>query len=231
MNSDDTSNNSKLSATGPHAGGKIFLAGEPLATARGAMLMVHGRGATAADILSLAAELDVPGFAYVAPQAVGNTWYPYPFMTPMELNEPWLSSALSVLGATVQLIEQEGIPATRLMLLGFSQGACLATEFSVRNARRYGGIVGLSGGLIGPEGTPREYEGSLEGTPVFLGCSDVDPHIPKARVLESEGVFKRLGAEVTARIYANMGHTINEDEIEFVRGMMLGVGSRRGERK
>jgi predicted esterase len=162
----------------------------------------------------------VPAFAYIAPQAVGNTWYPYPFMTPTERNEPWLSSALSLLVETVWWINNQGIPTEKLIVLGFSQGACLATEFTARNARRYGGIAGLSGGLIGPDGTPRDYPGSLEGTPVFLGCSDIDFHIPKERVLETEQVLKRLGGEVTARLYPNMGHMVNEDEIEAVRSIM-----------
>ena len=208
---------------GPHAGAGLRVAGEAVESAKAAMLMVHGRGATAESILLLADELDVPGFTYIAPQAVGNAWYPYPFMTPMERNEPWLSSALSVLGATMRWIEGQGIAAEKIILLGFSQGACLATEFVARNARRYGGIASLSGGLIGPDGTPRDYPGSLEGTPVFLGCSDVDFHIPKERVLETARVLEELGGEVTARLYPNMDHTINRDEIEFVRGMMEGV--------
>lgn len=213
-------NNTPPIATGPHAGAEVLVAGEPTGNAKAAMLMVHGRGATAESILSLAGELDVPGFAYVAPQAVGNTWYPYPFMTPMERNEPWLSSALSVLAETLGWIESQGISAEKVIVLGFSQGACLATEFTARNARQYGGIVGLSGGLIGPDSTPRDYPGSLEGTPVFLGCSDVDFHIPKERVLETEQVLRQLGGEVTARLYPNMGHTVNEDEIEAVRTIM-----------
>jgi predicted esterase len=207
-------------ASGPHAGANLLLAGEPLATARAVMLMVHGRGATAESILSLAPELAVSGFAYVAPQAAGNTWYPYPFMMPTQMNEPWLSSALSLLAATTRWIAGEGVPPERLILLGFSQGACLATEFAARNARHYGGIAGLSGGLIGPEGTSRDYLGSLDGTPIFLGCSDVDFHIPKERVLETAQVFERLGGSVTTRLYPNMDHTINTDELNHVRSIM-----------
>jgi predicted esterase len=187
--------------------------------------MVHGRGATAESILMLAGELDRPGFAYLAPQAAGDSWYPYSFLAPIASNEPWLSSALRAVGDALAMIEEAGIPAERTILLGFSQGACLALEFAARHARRYGGLVGLSGGLIGPDGTPRNYAGSFEGTPVFLGCSDVDPHIPKERVLLTEEVLRRMGAEVTARLYANMGHTVNRDEIAFVRGMMEGVVS------
>lgn len=205
---------------GIHQGQPIRTAGQPLDTARAAMVMVHGRGATAESILSLAAELQHPEFAYLAPQAAGNTWYPNGFMTPLAGNEPYLSSALAVLADLLARITQAGIPPERTMLLGFSQGACLSVEFAARQARRYGGVVGLSGGLIGPDGTPRDYPGSFEGTPVFLGCSDVDFHIPKERVSLSAKVLRHLGGNVTERLYPGMGHTINQDEIDFVRGMM-----------
>jgi predicted esterase len=184
------------------------------------MLMVHGRGATAQDILSLTNEFDQPGLAYLAPQAADNTWYPNRFLVPLAENEPWLSSALTLLGGVVADIVSAGIPPERIVLLGFSQGACLALEFAARNARRYGGIVGLSGALIGPADTPREYPGSLAGTPAFLGCSDADPHVPKEYVNHTAIVLSRLGGEVTERLYPNMGHTINPDEIDFVRGML-----------
>jgi phospholipase/carboxylesterase len=207
--------------TGPHAGAEVLATGQPLEKATAAMIMVHGRGATARDILSLAAALDSPQFAYLAPQAKGNTWYPNPFIAPIHSNEPWLSSAITLLEALLAQVEEVGIPAERTMLLGFSQGACLTTEFVARHARRYGGVAGLSGGLIGPDGTPRDYPGSLDGTPIFLGCSDVDPHIPKARVLETERVLSSLGGIVTARLYPNMGHMVIDDELEFVRKMML----------
>jgi predicted esterase len=187
------------------------------------MIMVHGRGATAQSILSLADEFQQSEFAYLAPQAAGNTWYPYSFMQPLESNEPYLSSALAAVGDVLKRVNEAGIPSERVMLLGFSQGACLALEFAARNAYRYGGIVGLSGGLIGPDGTSRNYPGSLDATPAFLGCSDVDGHIPKERVLFSAEVLTRLGAQVTTRLYPNMAHTVNEDEIEFVRGMMAAL--------
>jgi phospholipase/carboxylesterase len=203
-----------------HQGQPVLTAGAPPAEAKAAMLIVHGRGATAESILTLAEELDRPGYAYLAPQAAGDSWYPYSFLAPIADNEPWLSSALAAVGAALALIEEAGIPPERTILLGFSQGACLALEFAARQARRYGGLVGLSGGLIGPDGTPRDYQGSFEGTPVFLGCSDVDFHIPKERVLHTEDVLRRMGGEVTVRLYANMGHTVNRDEIAFVRGMM-----------
>jgi phospholipase/carboxylesterase len=208
---------------GPHQGQPIRMAGEPISRARAAMLMVHGRGASAADILSLADELAQPGFAYLAPQAAGNTWYPNRFLVPVAQNEPWLSSALAFLGVVLGEIINAGIPYERIMLLGFSQGACLTLEYAARHARRYGGIAGLSGALIGPDDAPRDYPGSLAGTPVFLGCSDVDFHVPKERVSQTAEVLTRLGAEVTERLYPGMGHNVNQDEIDFVRGMMQGL--------
>lgn len=205
---------------GPHQGQPTLIRGERLSQARAAMLMVHGRGATAEDILSLAGELNQAGFAYLAPQAAGNTWYPNRFLVPLDENEPWLSSALSFVGDIYSQIINAGLPPERVMLLGFSQGACLTLEFSARNARRHGGIVGLSGALIGPDDAPRDYKGSLEATPVFLGCSDVDFHVPKERVDQTAEVLRRLGGEVTKRLYPNMDHSVNLDEINFVRGMM-----------
>jgi len=203
-----------------HRGQPVLAAGRPLADADAAMVLVHGRGGSAEDILGLAAELGRPELAYLAPQAAGHSWYPYTFLAPLQQNEPGLSSGLDQLGALVAHLEQAGIPAERVVLLGFSQGACLSLEFAARNARRYGGVVALSGGLIGPPGTPRDYPGGLNGTPVFLGCSDRDPHIPKDRVDESAKVFERMGATVTERIYPGMGHTINEDELDFVRDLL-----------
>ncbi len=203
-----------------HRGQPVLAAGRPLADAGAAMMLVHGRGGSAEDILGLAADLDRPELAYLAPQAAGHSWYPYSFLAPLEQNEPGLSSALDQLGALVAHLEHAGIPAERIVLLGFSQGACLSLEFAARNAKRYGGVVALSGGLIGPPGTPRDYQGVFNGTPVFLGCSDRDPHIPKDRVDESAQVFERMGAAVTERIYPGMGHTVNEDEMDFVRGLL-----------
>ena len=210
--------------SGPHEGQPILEAGEPLATARAAMILVHGRGASAADIMTLGAELMHPGVAYRAPQAAGNAWYPNPFTAPMESNEPYLSSALEVLASLLAEIEKT-VPADRIILLGFSQGACLTLEFAARHARRYGGVVGLSGGLIGPDGTPRDYSGTFDETPAFIGCSDVDPHIRKDRVLEAAEVYRRMGAKVTAKLYPGMGHTVNEDEIEAAREIVAATAS------
>jgi predicted esterase len=209
-----------LAKDDPHSGQPILSAGSPLAQARGAMLLVHGRGASAGDILTLASEFNRPDFAYLAPQAAGNTWYPERFLAPIEQNEPWLSSALALLDRTLAQIKAAGFPLERTILLGFSQGACLALEFAARYARRYGGVAGLTGSLIGPANTPRAYSGSLDGTPVFLGCSDVDYHIPKERVVDTAEVMEHLGGAVTVRFYPGMGHTVNRDEIEFVTGMM-----------
>jgi phospholipase/carboxylesterase len=211
-----------------HEGQPVLSAGEPLALARAAVVMMHGRGATAADILTLAVELERPGFAFLAPQAANNTWYPNRFTEPIPSNEPWLSSALASVDGALDQVVAAGIPAERTMLLGFSQGACLALEFAARNARRYGGVVGMSGGLVGPDDTPRNYPGSLAGTPIFLGCSDVDPHIPKERVSETAQVLTALGAKVTMRLYPNMGHTVTQDEVDFVRGMMADLMTSEG---
>ena len=205
---------------GPHQGQPVLTAGEPLDKAKAAMIMVHGRGASAEDILSLTPELNQLGFAYLAPQAAGYAWYPNSFLAPIASNEPGLSSALAVITSLFAKLAEAGISPERTILLGFSQGACLSLEFAARNARRYGGLAGLSGGLIGPDGTPRDYPGSLDGTPVFLGCSDVDPHVPKKRVEISAEVLQRLGGNVTTRLYPRMGHTVNRDEISQVQDIM-----------
>lgn len=208
---------------GPHEPRIAATAGEPLESAQAAVIMVHGRGDSAPGILGLASAIHVPGVAYVAPQATHNTWYPNSFMAPMESNQPWLDSALQTVGGVVEQVVDAGVPHDKIVLLGFSQGACLASEYMARNARRYGGLAALSGGLIGPEGTPRDYDGALSGTPVFLGCSDVDPHIPVERVHETGEVLTRLGANVDKRIYTNFGHTVNQDEADAVRAMLQTV--------
>jgi phospholipase/carboxylesterase/glyoxalase family protein len=206
----------------PHKGARVLEAGDALGKARAAMILLHGRGASAEDVMTIAAELPQPGFAYLAPQAAGNAWYPNPFTAPLEANEPYLSSALELVGTVLARVE-ETIPAQRVIVLGFSQGACLALEFAARHARRYGGVVGLTGGLIGPDGTPREYPGNFDGTPVFIGSSDVDPYIGKDRVLEAGEVFKRMGAQVTVRLYPGMGHTVNQDEIAAVKEIVEAI--------
>ena len=203
--------------TDPREGLPRAQAGAPLQRAKAAMVMLHGRGASAENILSLADVLAQPDIAYLAPQAPGHAWYPQSFLAPIERNEPHLSRALESLGDLLARLAAFGFPAGKVILLGFSQGGCLATEFAARNARRYAGVIGLSAGLIGPPGTPRDYAGSLEGTPVFLGCSDVDPHIPLERVQESTRVLRALGGEVTERVYPGFGHAINDDEIAQVR--------------
>ena len=212
---------------GPHDAQPVLQGGEPLETARAAMLLVHGRGASAADILTIGGELQHAGFAYLAPEAAGHAWYPNPFTAPIETNEPYLSSALSLLEGLLEKIGKH-VPPERTILLGFSQGACLTLEFAARHARRYGGVVGFSGGLIGPDGLPREYPGSFEGTPVFIGCSDVDPHIAKHRVVEAGDVLKKMGASVTVRLYPGMGHTVNADELHSAAQVVEAVAHEVG---
>lgn len=206
-----------------HNPNNIRTAGRPLEEAQKVMIMVHGRGGSATDMLSLANHIQDKDFAFVAPEAQGNTWYPYSFLRPMEENEPYLSSALEVLaGLRARLQSDFNFKLPQIYWLGFSQGACLLLEFVARNPSEYGGIFGLSGGLIGPAETPRNYEGSFGNTPIFLGCSDRDSHIPKERVLESESVFQRMGADVTAKLYPNFPHSINEDELNVVNLLIAG---------
>lgn len=205
---------------GPHVGQPILRRGPAAAQARLAVILVHGRGDSAAGIIGLADEFPLADVLWIAPQAAGNTWYPFSFLSPTEQNEPGLSSGLSVIGSLVHVMAGEGIPAERVVLMGFSQGACLSQEYAARNARRYHAVVGLSGGLIGPPGTSRDYPGSFTATPVLLGCSDIDPHIPLARVHESAEVFRKMGAAVDERIYPRMGHTINADEVSAVTELL-----------
>lgn len=190
------------------------------ASARVTMIMAHGRGASAEDMLALAGEFGTTDVAFLAPQAAGRTWYPLSFLSPIAGNEPGITSALGVIAGLVDGLLAQQIPVERIALIGFSQGACLSLEFAARHPGRYRAVIGLSGGLIGPPGTPRDYPGSLGGAPVFLGCSDVDAHIPLARVQESAGVFRRMGAAVDERIYPRMGHTVNDDEIEAVKKLL-----------
>ena len=208
---------------GPHQTVKAAEYGAPISRAKAAMIMVHGRGATAESMFSLADEFAQPDFHYVAPQAQNHTWYPYSFLQPKENNQPGLNSGLQQISNLLSNLNEEGIPSEKVILLGFSQGGCLATEFAARHPQKLGGVVGLSGGLIGPVIETSLYSGSMEQTPVFLGCSNVDPHIPKERVDETEAVFEKLNANVTKSIYPGMPHTVNEDEIKTVRGMMANI--------
>jgi predicted esterase len=206
-------------ARDPHAGQPVLQRGPSIKDARLVVILVHGRGGSAEDILALSAELQTTDVAYLAPQAAGRTWYPYSFLAPLEQNEPGLTSALALLGELIDRLDADNVRAEHVGLLGFSQGACLSLEFAARHARRYAAIAGLSGGLIGPAGTPRDYAGSFAATPVFLGCSDIDPHIPVERVHETAAVYRQLGASVDERIYPRMGHTINTDELVALRAL------------
>lgn len=211
--------------TGVHRDRPVLVAGAPLEKAHTAVVALHGRGADARDILGIAAELGTDGVAYLAPEAADHTWYPYSFLAPIERNEPYLSSALETVGRVVEHLGRHGVPPERTVLLGFSQGACLALEYAARHPRRYRALVGWSGGLIGPPGALPEHTGSLDGTPVFLGCSDVDPHIPAERVRETADILRGMGADVDMRFYPGMPHTVNEEEVEAARAL---VASPRG---
>ena len=193
---------------------KIIKQGKSLSEAKQALIMIHGRGASAADILSIASYLDVKDFALLAPEAGGNTWYPYSFMAPQKENEPWLSSALNLVDETVNEIVNAGIAKENIFLLGFSQGACLTLEYVTRNAARYGGVIAFTGGLIGDRIYSENYKGDFEQTPIFIGSSDPDPHVPVERVNETATILSEMNASVTKKIYSNMGHTVNQDEID-----------------
>jgi phospholipase/carboxylesterase len=192
---------------------RIVKAGKDLKEADNALIMVHGRGGSAGDILSLAEHLPVGDFALLAPQATGNSWYPQSFLAPPQANEPWLTSALAILESTVADIRAEGIAMERIYLLGFSQGACLTLEFVARHATKYGGVVAFTGGLIGDKLYPENYKGDFHGTRVFIGTGDPDPHVPVPRVHATTAVLTSLNAAVTEKIYPGMGHTISSDEI------------------
>lgn len=215
--------NTQTQKAGPHQGQPIYTMGRPLEEAKAAMILIHGRGASAQNILDLGQDLPHPDFAYLAPQAAGHTWYPNSFLAPIAQNEPGISSGLQTIADLVDHVEKAGIPAERIVLGGFSQGSCLASEFVARHAQRYGGLLVFSGGLIGPPGTPRDFAGSLAGTPVFLGCSDVDFHIPLARVEETAVTLTNLGANVNKQIYPGMGHMIIEDQLEHARKIVQSV--------
>jgi phospholipase/carboxylesterase len=215
---------------GPHGGQSVAVSGTPLSEADSALILVHGRGGSATEILGLAQLLAPPGMACLAPQASGSTWYPYRFTEPVSRNEPYLSSALSVLGDQVEQLVRGGLGTERIALLGFSQGACLALEFASRQSIRFGAVIGLSGGLIGEAVSRPEVNAArpFEGMPLLLGCSEQDPHIPIQRVRETAEVMRAHGAEVTTRIYSGGDHGINQDEIEIARGMLARVAEFEG---
>lgn len=192
---------------------QYITAGKELSKSSKVLIMLHGRGASAEDILGLANHLAVDDFTLLAPQATNHTWYPYSFMSPPSANEPWLSSALQSIKEIVNDLEAKGISKENIYFTGFSQGACLTLEFVTRNAARYGGVVAFTGGLIGDKIYAGNYTGDFGGTPVFIGSSDPDPHVPVTRVEESAAIMEKMKARVTKKIYKNMGHTINEDEI------------------
>lgn len=203
---------------------QVSRAGKPVKEAKKALIMIHGRGGSAEDILSLAGLLAVQGFALLAPQATNHTWYPYSFMAPEEANEPWLSSALSLLKDIVADLVAQGISEERIYFMGFSQGACLTLEFVTRNATRYGGVVALTGGLIGEKIELQNYQGDFKGTPVFIGTSNPDMHVPVERVYATANVLRDKNAAVTEKVYNGMGHTINQDEIDQANRLVFQSG-------
>lgn len=199
----------------------IKSAGKPLKGAEKALIMIHGRGGSAEDILSVASHLQVQDYTLIAPQANNNTWYPYSFLTPPEENEPGLSSAIKLLGGIEKDLNEQGISSDRIYFLGFSQGACLALEYVCRNAKKYGGVSAFTGGLIGDRIYPENYKGNFKYTPIFIGTSDPDTHVPVERVRATEEVLRNMDAEVTVKIYKNMGHTITQEELDAADNLIF----------
>ncbi len=204
----------------PHAHAPLLHAGAQLAEAAGAVVLLHGRGGSAQDILSLAAPLHLPGLAYLAPQAAGHSWYPNSFLAPREDNEPYLASALATIAGVVAEMEAAGISRERIAIAGFSQGACLASEFVASHPARYAAMIAFTGGLIGPPDHDLRHAGSLDGTPALFLSGDPDPHVPWARVQASAAEFERMGAVVTARRYPNRPHTVSAEEIELAHALL-----------
>jgi phospholipase/carboxylesterase len=204
----------------PHKDSPVLQAGKPLAEATGAIILLHGRGGTAEDILSLANEFDAPSLAYLAPQAAANSWYPNSFLAPVAQNEPWLTSALGKVKTTIEMANAQGIPTHRIVVGGFSQGACLATEFVASHPQRYAGLIAFTGGLIGPPGANLAHTGDLSGTPAFLGSGDPDPHVPWQRVQQSAEILSEMGAVITLHRYPNRPHTVSPDEIDLAKALI-----------
>ncbi len=215
-----------MTADDPHFGGEVLTAGAKLRGAAGAMVLMHGRGGSAADIVGLGREIAPREMALIAPEAAGNSWYPHSFLAPIAQNEPWLSSALHLVETLVLRCAAEGVAAERVVLCGFSQGGCLATEFVARHPRRYGALVAFTGGLIGPSGSDLRHAGRLDGMPALLSSGDPDPHVPWARVAESAQILQEMGAEVETRRWAGRPHTVLPDEVELARGIVSGVRGR-----
>ena len=207
----------------PHGNQPVLRSGPPAEKAKAALILVHGRGASADSMLSLYGALGLDDVAAIAPQAAGHTWYPHSFLAAIESNQPYLDSALRRIEAIVSDLLSKSIPGNRIALLGFSQGACLASEYVARHPRRFGAAMVLTGGLIGPPGTPRNYPGSLTSTPVFIGASDPDPHVPFERVQETQAVLERMGAVVELRRYPGMPHTINQEELDACRALLESI--------
>lgn len=199
----------------------IKTGGAPLNEAKKALILIHGRGGNAEDILTMSTHLKVEGFALLAPQATNNTWYPYSFIAPVEQNEPWFSSALDLIKKTVQTAIDAGISIGNIYFFGFSQGACLTLEYIARNAQKYGGAAAIIGGVIGKEINRKNYKGDFEQTPVFIGTSNPDFHVPIERVYATENILKDMNAHVTLKIYDNFGHSINQDEIEWINKIIF----------
>lgn len=205
----------------PHKGERILYSGSDLESAKRAMILIHGRGATAESILSLSNEFNLEDTIFVAPQARDCAWYPYRFIEARAKNEPGITSGLTLINSIIAALNESGIENNSISLLGFSQGACLTIDYALRYPKKYAGVFVLSGGLIGDVINPNDYKGDLENTPIFFGCSNIDFHIPEVRVNESAEITKSLNADVTVKIYENMGHTINEDEIEIINSILL----------
>ena len=207
--------------TNPHQGQPVAVTGTDIEKASKAMIMIHGRGASAQSIIGLSKEFEnTDDFVFLAPQASGQTWYPYSFLAPRDQNQPGIDSGLQAIEDIIEKLNNQGISSENIFLLGFSQGACLASEFAVRNPDKYAGVIALSGGIIGNEINIDEYTGNLKGTPLFMGCSDIDAHIPVQRLDETEKVFEKLGASVQKNIYPGMGHLVNEDEIQHINKLI-----------